>query len=374
MLRRSFLGIAVLVLASGTLLRAQDEVFIKGKSIKGKITKESPREITVGVKDVVQAVDILDIKYSPDPLTARLAYNAAYNVEKESLDPAKETTRKSLIADAIKKYEDVLPTIQTNFAKRHIEYKIAMLRVRQVQEDGEDPAKAIKSLTNFARTKANKSGWQINSALQTLGRLQVDASDFDGAIATYQQIADLALLPEDVRQDARLSGIQVKLQGGKYDEARSELKDLQKELQQGSRFFARAKVAEAECLVAETAKYKDRPKDDPARAKLFSDAVELVRGVIKSSNDKYVKAVGHNTLGYCYMEQGQTKDAVWEFLWVDVVYNQDRAQHAKALYYLWELFSKDGDAPRAQECREALLGTQFTGLEYQRKVKDAKTP
>jgi tetratricopeptide (TPR) repeat protein len=200
----------------------------------------------------------------------------------------------------------------------------------------------------------------------------VDAGKFDEAAATFAQVADNEALPDDVRDDAKLSTIQVKLQAGKYEEARDQLKELQGSLKAGSRFSARAKVAEAECLVAETKKYQQ--KDDPARVKLFTQAVDLVRGVIKESNDKYVKAVGHNTLGYCYMEQGQTKDAVWEFLWVDVVYNQDRMQHGKALYHLWDLFTKDGDAPRAQECREALMAPQFTGTEYQRLVKDAKAP
>jgi hypothetical protein len=60
---------------------------------------------------------------------------------------------------------------------------------------------------------------------------------------------------------------------------------------------------------------------------------------------------------------------------VDVVYNQDRVQHAKALYHLWDLFSKEGDASRAQECREALMAPEFAGLEYQKRVqKDAKSP
>lgn len=372
MLRRWLLGFAGMLLAGGSLIQAQDEVFVRGKdkSVKGSITKENPKEITVGVKDVIQAVDIVDIKYAPEPLTAKFAVNAAFTVEKESLDPANESKRKGLVADALKKYEDVLPTITTNFAKRHVEYKIAMLRVRQAQEDGDDVKAAIAKLSAFTKSKFNKTGWQIAAAYQTLGRLQVESGEFEAAADTYARIAELEALSEDVRQDAKLSIIQVKLQAGKYEDARAQLAELQSTLTKGSKFEARARVAEAECLVAETKKFKG--KDDPGRVKLFAQAVDLVRGVIKESNDPYVKAVGHNTLGYCYMEQGQPKDAVWEFLWVDVVYNQDRTQRAKALYHLWDLFTRDGDAPRAQESRELLLQPQFAGTEYQRMLKEAK--
>jgi tetratricopeptide (TPR) repeat protein len=378
MLRRWLLGVTALLLAGGSMLLTADEVHIRGKdkSIKGTIKTENPSEIVINLKDVFPASDIVDVEYIPEPITAKLAYAQAVATEKASLDPTKEASRKSLLADALKKYEDVLPTIvvskQSPFAKRQVEYKIAMLRVRQAQEDGEALDKAIAKLKAFTKSNFNRSGWQITSVLKTLARLQLETADFDGAEESYTRIAEMEALSEDVRQDARLSVIQVKLQAGKYEDARAKLKELQNDLKPGNRFYARAKVAEAECLVAETKKFK--AKDDPGRAKLFGQAVDLVRGVIKESNDKYVKAVGHNTLGFCYMEQGQPKEAVWEFLWVDVVYNQDRAQHAKALYHLWDLFTKEGDAPRAQESRELLMSPQFAGTEGQRLLKEAKTP
>ena len=376
MLRRSLFGLTALLLVGGSMLLTADEVHIRGKdkSIKGKVKSETPKEIVIGIKDTVQATDIADVEYEPEPLSAKLAYVATVRVEKESLDPAKEGTRKALLAEALKKYEDLLPVIskESPFARRQVEYKIAMLRVRQAQEDGEPADKAMARLKDFAKSKYNKTGWQITNVLQTLARLQLESKDFDGAEESHTRIAEMEALPDDVRQDAKLSVIQVKLQAGKYDDARAQLRELQNDLKPGNRFYARAKVAEAECLVAETNKFKG--KDDPARIKLFAQAVDLVRGVIKESNDKYVKAVGHNTLGFCYMEQGQPKEAVWEFLWVDVVYNQDRTQHAKALYHLWQLFTQEGDAPRAQECRELLLSPQFAGTEGQRLLKEVKAP
>jgi tetratricopeptide (TPR) repeat protein len=379
MLRHWLLSLAALFCLGGALVLADEDVFVKGKDkpIRGKISFESAKDIKVGLKDVIQADDIVDIIYEPQPLTVKLVYIAGEKAEKASLDPANEAKRKGLLAEALKKYEDALPQAAAKepsekFARRHIEYKIAMLKVRQVQEDGEAPAAAVAKLKDYA--KKHSDSWQISRVLHTLGRMQLDTADYAGAEDTYARLAENKNLSDDVRQDGKLLAIQVKIQAGKTDEARADLKDLQGELPKGSRFFARARVAEAECLVAESKKFKG---EDPKRAELFDKAVKLVREVIKDSTDKYVKAVGHNTLGYCYLEQGQPKDAMWEFLWVDVVYNQDRVQHAKALYYLWDLFTKDGDAPRAQDCREALMAPQFAGLEYQRLVQqkgDGKAP
>ncbi len=79
-----------------------------------------------------------------------------------------------------------------------------------------------------------------------------------------------------------------------------------------------------------------------------------MRQVIKDTSDKTLKAQAYNTLGVSYFNGEYLKEARWDFLWVDVVYNQDRAEHAKALYYLWKIFDKLDEKERAQECRDAL--------------------
>jgi tetratricopeptide (TPR) repeat protein len=375
--RRWLPVLVAMVFAGGAgvaLLRADDEVYVrdKDKPVKGRITAEGPKEIKVGVKELIPADSIVDVVYEMQGekiLTAQ-PYRAGTKAEKDSLDPAKDAKRKENLAEALKKYEEAIKDMVEKAHRRHVEYKIAMLKVRQVQEDGAPDKAALARLKDL--TKKHPSCWQITNVYQTLGRMQMDAGDYPGAEDTYAKLAQIVTLADETRMDARLLAVQAKLNAGKYDEARSDISDMQRDVQKESRFFARAKVAEAECLVAETKKFE---KEDPKRAKLFDQAIDMVRGIIKDSSDKYVKAVGHNTLGYCYLEQGKPKDAMWEFLWVDVVYNQDRIQHAKALYHLWDLFSKDGDAPRAQECREALMAPPFAGLEYQKRVqKEVKTP
>jgi tetratricopeptide (TPR) repeat protein len=375
MLRRWVSAVTLLLCASGTLLYGQDEVFVRGKdkAIKGKIKDESPKEIRIGAKEVIPAADVLDVVYEFSKFTDTAAYRIAAKVEKDSLDPVNDAKRKALLADALDKYEKLAAVLtgEDKYAKRNLDYKIAMLRVRQAQEDGDAPEKAVAKLADFV--KKNATGWQINSACQTLGRMQLDAGDFAAAEDTYGKLSKLDGLSEEAQLDARMLAIQAKIQGSKFQEAKNEVLELQKELPKGSRFQARARVAEAECLLAEAKKLSG--KDDAGKVRLFEQAISLVNGVINESNDKYVKAVGHNTLGFCYLEQGKPDAAKWDFIWVDVEYNQDRLQHAKALYHLWDIFSKEGDAAHAQDCRERLLAPEFAGTEYQKKLqKEAKTP
>jgi len=92
-------------------------------------------------------------------------------------------------------------------------------------------------------------------------------------------------------------------------------------------------------------------------------------------DDKSLKAVIHNALGVCLFDKEDYKGARWEFLWVDVTYNQDKNEHAKALYFLWKIFDQLGDAERGQECREMLLNDRtFAGTEWRaRAQKESKT-
>lgn len=351
-------AILVLVgcLSGFSALQAQDEVQVRGKEkpIKAVIKSESPKGIVLGTgKESVAADDIVDVKYNLAAVTDRISlYTPALVAEKASLDPAQEANRKALLAEALKKFQETYAKVGAaeKFAKRHLEYKVAALLVRQVQEDGAPPEMAIEKLKAF--TTNHPTSWQISHALTTLGRLQLEAGDAAGAEASFEKLASLDVSP-DVKLDAELMAVQVGIKNGKHAEAQKKLKEIEANLPKGSRFAARARVAQAECFVA---------------AKNLVEAEKLVRSVIKDTTDKQVKAVAHNTLGVCYLgTDGRKKEAMWEFLWVDVVYNQDKAEHAKALYYLWKIFTDLGEAERAQECRETLLtNPQFAGLEYQR--------
>src|SRR5262249_10110395 len=59
--------------------------------------------------------------------------------------------------------------------------------------------------------------------------------------------------------------------------------------------------------------------------------------------------------------------------WVDVLYNQKKSEHAKALYHLSKLFKDRQDEKKAKDCRDRLEKDKaFAGSEYQRLIVNEK--
>ncbi len=360
---RVVLALSAACVLAGSVARAQEEVYVRGqeKPLKGSIKTESPKGITLATgKDLIPAENITDVVYDPPEVTVKINfYRPAQKAEKASLDVlAKDADRKAALAEAIKKYEETAAKLTgadpvSKSARRHMEFKAAILRLREVLEEGQPPDQAIRKLEEF-RAKHSDS-WQIVRVLENLGRLQMGQNEFKEAEKTFKSLGDLDLTPE-AKLDAQLLALQAVIQDGRPAEA---LKTLQGMSTKDGPHAGRVKVAQAQCLAA---------TKQPAQLK---QAQDLLRQVLKDG-DKQAKALAHNALGIMAFEKGEFKEARWDFLWVDVNYNQDREEHAKALFYLWKTFEQLNDAVRAQECREALAnGSQFAGSDYRRQAQRA---
>jgi tetratricopeptide (TPR) repeat protein len=356
------LAFAIILSGSGAAW-AQDDVYERGKDKphKSAITKESAKGVTLKDGTFIPAEKIEDIFYNIESNEVRInTYRPAFTAEKDALDPKNDAKRKGLLAEAVKKYQEtaVSAKVKEAAAKRHAEYKAAALLARQASEEGGAAEPAIEALKKYK--SKHPDSWQIGAALQLLGRLQLDAKDFDAATQTYADLAQ-ANVPEDAKQDAQLQVIQVAARAGRSAEASKQLDDFIKLLPKDSRHIARARVVQAELML--TAKQTD-------------EAIKLLRQVVKETSDRSLKAVAYNALGVSLYERDDYKGARWEFLWVDVEYNQNKQEHAKALYYLSHIFEKLGDAERSQECRELLLSDRaFAGSEWRsRAQKELKTP
>src|SRR5262245_10834248 len=206
------------VMFAGATVWAEEEIFLRGKekAVKGVVTKESAQGVSFKDGTTFKAETIEDIVYEVTPVAVRLAsYRPAVMAEKESLDPTKSKEHKAKLDEAVKKYADAAAKIQEPFGKRHAEYKAAVLLARQLSEEGKAADPAITALKAFK--SKNADSWQIGSALQLLGRLQLDAKDFEGAKATYIELSQ-ASVPDDLRQEAQLQVIHVSIRAGKTAE------------------------------------------------------------------------------------------------------------------------------------------------------------
>jgi hypothetical protein len=366
-MRHWVLAVVCLCLVGPSAARAQDKIFLKNKEkyvgqkakvdfLTAKIQSELPDGIRVaGYKELISADDIIDIEYMVDPIDVRLnVYRPAFDADQKLHNPKLEAERKKNLAAALKGYQEALAKLAggQDFARRNVEYRLGYLLAQQARDNPADAPAALAKLKEFKSKFAD--GWQIVRAMHLLANLQLEHKQFADAETTFEELSEMSKAPEAVRHEAKLSAARIGIRAGKHSDALKKLDRLIAEvkLAKDHPLVTRARVAQAECLIA------DKTTLPKGRAAL--------RDIIKGTTDTGAKAAAYNTLGVSYFSAGEFKEARWEFLWVDVVYNQDRAEHARALYYLWRTFKELGENERAQECLETLLSDrQFAGLEYQ---------
>jgi uncharacterized protein HemY len=358
MLRRLTYLFAFAALAHLTFAWADDDIYQKGKTGKTKalVTAESPKEIALKNGDKIKESDLDDVFYdlpASSPTLVILGYRNGFAAEREFLDTNKDPkVRAKGYTEAIDKYEKTVGQVPDKRVKRQLEFKLGYLRGKKALEDGSDPKAAIVRLAEF--TAKNPQAWEVVRAQTMLAKLQLENKDYAAAEQSFNQLAKLDVADE-VKQDAHLQAALLTVQQGKYAAAESKLAELLKSLPKESKAYPRALVAHAECLMASN-------KTD--------EAMDILKKTTKESSDKAIKAVAYNTLGANYYKNDQLKEARWEFLWVDVVYNQDKNEHARALYYLTHIFEKLAEPEKADECRELLLNDKtFAGTDYQRRMQ-----
>ena len=301
---------------------------------------------------MIPAGDILDIRYDKKIGDESRDFYYPTKDKEAALDKAKD--RRDAMAELVRLYEKTLDKMpkdaEQDRARRNVEFRIAFLRGRMAVEYSAAPTLAMGALKAFKEKHPNS--WQISQCLQKLAELQISEKKLTDAEKTYTELA-AAPVADDVKQEAGFLSARLSMDSGKFDAAQKKFEALAAKLPKNSPIAVRAIVAQAECL---------------GLAKKTDEANKLLRQMLKESTDKNLKALAHNTLGKNLFEDKQYKEARWEFLWVDVVYNQDKAEHAKALYYLWKSFTQLGETERAQECLETLQSEQFTGTDFQRKA------
>jgi hypothetical protein len=362
MKRLLFTGLCLVSLVFAGPASAQDEVrYRKGQkeeTAKGTIEKESVATITVkfggaaGRKEEIPSVDVLDVVYKVDGGLV-LDYRKPFNKEEAAFKPTvKEDERKQMIKEALKEYADLVPKFaDKKLVQRNLEYRIARLLAKAAEDDPSQVEPAIDALNKFKTDNADS--WQLLPAAKLLAGLREQTGNIDAAQKIYEELAGNEALPKETREEFSLSEVRLLIRGNKHADALKKLKDL------GSSFGA----------------------DDPRKAKLdvyvaactavvgkASEAEKQLKDLIGGKADNETKALACNALGDMHLRDGKSEDAFWDYLWVDVLYNQDREEHAKALFQLSKLFmTVKKDATRAEHCLDRLVNEkEFAGSTYQK--------
>jgi tetratricopeptide (TPR) repeat protein len=370
------IGLAGMFVAQVALAQSQTVIIYlkskKGLPLKDKvITDESVQGIKVkGEPNTITPDDIDDVDYSAriESATIRNKYTNAATAEKNAVKGPKEK-RLDQLGDAISKYQDVLDNAPKDqlYARRHLAFKIAYLTAQLGLGSDKQLHRVdgIKKLTEFK--KANPDSWQFTPTLMTLIQLHAEQQEFAEMRAVVKELA-AANVPNKVKGEGKMLVVRHFMELGKtllrqkkgdeaekqFAEAKTELNALLAELPKDSPLRMPAELALAQC------KAINKDKKD--------EATKELKKLLEKVTDKDTRAVIYNTLGEIYYDDGQLQDARWQFLWVDVIYNQDKEEHAKALYYLWKIFNQLSEPERGVEFFEMLASPRLAGTFYQQKA------
>jgi hypothetical protein len=350
---RALLLLGLVALAVGPTALAQqpatiDDLAYRDRSADGKVveikteTKESAKGIEVIVvgktKTVVSPADV--IRYEPGALVG---------VGAGDLSNARAAERNKTAAEAQALYADLLKKAGPGAPERtvrHLMFRDAMLTAKIAdQKTGDDFApdatKAADRLATVA--KMAKKSWEVYPASKAAARLYGEVGKFDRAAAVLGELAAVPELPRDLKYEARLGEAAALIRGGSGPAADGVLDALEKDAE-----FPTGPLKERLAVLRVAAKLPTAPgTGKPAEAAKLEEA-------IAAAKDPAARAVGYNFLGDLYAAHGQTRDAMWSYLWTDTVYNQDRDEQVFAVRRLVDLMEKAGDKDRADQFRERL--------------------
>ena len=336
-----FVSLAVLIciVSAQTVILGQDKVERRDKKagsevVAGKILDENVAGIRVkaagfGKEQMIPSNEVLKVTYADLPAKASLDLGKL---------AAEETARN--YPALLKGYEAVqaLPELKTApvTVRRYIDFRVATFRAFTADGDAEVKT-AAKGLADFIA--AHPESWEFPHAARQLGRLQADTGDYAGATKTYEALEKANGVPDEFKNEATAALIDIAFQSEQYEVGKRRIEAVAKS------------TAAPPGLKARTDMYQlglEGASGD------LTATVKKIEEAIGKTNDPTLKALGYNVLGDVYQAKAKPRDAMWSYLWVDVVYNQDRGEHLKAMTRLIKIFEKANDTEKAQLYKEKL--------------------
>ncbi len=336
-----------------------------GITIQGLVSREGPGKKMISEGNQVKQVPSLAITHVTyaHPKVGSLEYRAGFTKESRALDKRSLADKKAGLHDAIASFREVAGKLQdAPPAFRYLQYRIARARLElaRLEPDNKVAMKtALDALTEFK--DKYQSGWEIVPTLTTLARLQEEQGNLDEARRAYEALTVVPDAPPELKREGELQVAQMYVRAKRYVEAEVKLNGLlaATPANDPQRGLLRVYLAESKL----------------AQNKVAGVEEDLKAALATSGDNARIKATAHNMLGDYYRAKKQDEEALWEYLKVDALYNQDRDEHAKALYYLSRLFqSVQGNRFRSQQCLERLQDKSFVGSDYHRKALTEAPP
>ncbi len=338
-------------------VRYFDRADNKELTVTATVTEETAAELVfrlnTGRVVKVPLPDLLEVNYN-----VRAGFLPEYRkalVQEEEADKAAGERLKALDL-TLQKYREIVPQLAgTPFALRDLEFRVARVMARRADEDRGQLDAALKEVTALQAKYPNSR--QTLPAARLRAHLLGLKGDRAAARKVFEELAARKDLSREVQQECELLAVRVLIAGGQHAEAEKKLQHLGKGLKADDPLGQRVQVFLAACQVA---------------SGKTADVEKALKPVLDGMAGNDVRGLAHNTLAEAYLKANKPEDAFWQFLMVDVLYDDDREEHARALYHLSKLFEQvKRDPNRAQECRDRLL-KEYAGTEYQQRALKEK--
>ena len=320
-------GVSGTVLAAGlSVVRSSDGALLAS----GNITQITPTKVLVtssGKEKEVSVNDIAQIAFEGEPGQMKTARK---HIAEEKYEEALEVLEKLQLA------ADANPEVHADY-----DYYKALANGKLVMHGSGNPVEAGRMLVAFIT--AHASSYHYFDAVEMLGDLLILAGRYDNAIEYYNRLAQAPWPNRKIRAAAAMGRTHL-LQGKLADAAKA--------------FDAALAVQttgdEAEALRGEAALGKLRCQAETGKPDVALKEVEATIAKIEPEQ-KSLLALAYNIRGLLHRKLGQEKEALMDYLHVEVLYADNADAHAEALAALAELFAKTQQPDRANRAKQTLL-------------------
>ncbi|MBA4063806.1 MAG: hypothetical protein C0501_08855 [Isosphaera sp.] len=228
--------------------------------------------------------------------------------------------------------------------QRYLDYKAALTKGRAADETGYDERwaeAADGAAKEWAAFVAGAKGWEVWPATRAAARVYAELGKHNEAAGVWGRLAKNPEVSPDLRLEAAIQQVDAQVRAKAYAPASTAAKALLGATPAPpGQARDRLQVLEAAAAAAGNGDF----------AKGVADVGKLVAG----TKDPVVRGVGHGMLGELHLAAGKPREAMWEFLWVETVYNADRDEAFKAMCRLPGLFKAQGDEDREKAYHEKL--------------------
>jgi hypothetical protein len=314
---------------------AQDRVYYIPK--KGAPVKEEDAEVKV---DAAGVKIINTGKLSATVTVADVVRTFPVDIKEFPREQAQVPAKHELARDwdkARAEYEAIKEKYKASPSDRMrkwLAFRIAYTTTRAADdtpaESGwKDRAEAgLKLLNDYLAD--HPGGWEAWAATRTAARVNHELGKSEAAARLWAKAAKAPDITPDLRVEAAYQEADALMRAKRYAEAASKAAEALPKAAPGA-------PKERLNLLVIAGKAADA---NPL------DGVAALEAEVGKTKDAAVRATGYGLMGELYLKANKPREAMWAYLWVEVVYNQDREEVAKALAKLAEVFKQLGDEDR----------------------------